>query len=163
MSYSKCGLCLQDLEVIKPSSGIPYIRCLNWRECPFFCREDNVHGYQQCINDHVISAYKVREGGKQLCCKHVEVSTLRVSGSEKNPFRPYFMCRQKEKCQFFQWGDELPADVFGPPVYKPRETEANVVIKNQDKIKRPTLQRQFSRMDQSKCQRSLGQLIADGL
>ena len=37
MSYSKCGLCLQDLEVIKPASGIRYIRCLNWKECPFFC------------------------------------------------------------------------------------------------------------------------------
>ena len=31
MSYSKCGLCLQNLEVIKPASGIRYICCLNWK------------------------------------------------------------------------------------------------------------------------------------
>ena len=49
MSYSKCGLCLQDLEVIKPASGIRYIRCLNWKECPFFCPEENINGYQHCI------------------------------------------------------------------------------------------------------------------
>ena len=134
MSYSKCGLCLQDLEVIKPASGIPHLRCLNWRECPF-CREDNFCGYQQCINDHVIPAYRVCEGGKQLCCKHMEVSTLRVSRSEKNPFRPYFMCRQKEKCQYFQWADELSADTFGPSMYRPRESTANPVIKDQDMVK----------------------------
>ena len=66
MSYSKCGLCLQDLEVIKPASGIRYIRCLNWKECPFFCPEENINGYQHCIYDRVVPEYKVCEGGKPL-------------------------------------------------------------------------------------------------
>jgi len=46
MSSTKCGLCLKDYEVITPASGIPFIRCLDWKLCPFFCHEDNVHGYQ---------------------------------------------------------------------------------------------------------------------
>ena len=57
MSYSKCGLCLKDLEVIRPASGIPYIRC------PFFCREDSIHSYQECLFNRVIPEYKVHEGG----------------------------------------------------------------------------------------------------
>ena len=36
MCYSKCGLCHQNLEVIKSASGIAYIRCSNWKECPFW-------------------------------------------------------------------------------------------------------------------------------
>ena len=71
MSYSKCGLCLQDLEVIKPASGIAYIRCSNWKECPFFCPEESIHVYQQCVCDRVIPEYKVCEGGKSLLSKSV--------------------------------------------------------------------------------------------
>ena len=92
MSYSKCGLCLQDLEVIKPATGIRYIRCLNWKECLFFCPEENINGYQQCIYDRAIPEYKVSEGGKPLMCKHMDTSTLRVSRSVNNPFGPYFTC-----------------------------------------------------------------------
>ena len=73
------------------------------------------------------------------------------------------MCRQKEKCQYFQWADELPADIFGPPMYKPRESAVELGKKDQDKSKRPTLQRQLSRIDKSKWQKDLGKLIADGM
>ena len=41
MSYSNFGLCLEDLEVIKPAYGIASIRCSNWKECPFFCPEES--------------------------------------------------------------------------------------------------------------------------
>ena len=121
MSYSKCGLCLQDLEVIKPASGIRYIRRLNWKECPFFCPKENINGYQQCIYDHVIPEYKVCEGGKPLMCKHMDTSTLRVSRSVSNPFRPYFTCRRKDMGRYFQWADEIPVDTYHEresPVYK---------------------------------------------
>ena len=68
MSYKKCGLCLQNLE----------------KECPFFCPEETVRGYQTCIYERVVPDYKVYEGGKQLFCKHAEVPTLRLSRSERN-------------------------------------------------------------------------------
>ena len=100
MSYSKCGLCPQDLEVIKLASGIRYICCLNWKECPFFCPEENINGYQHCIYDRVVPEYKVCEGGKPLKYKYMD--TLRVSRSVNNPFRPYFTCRRKEMCRYFQ-------------------------------------------------------------
>ena len=104
MSYSKCGLCHQNLEVIKSASGSAYIRCLNWKECPFFCPEENIHGYQQCVCVRVNPEYKVCAGGKPLLCKHMDTPTLRVSRSVKNPFRPYFTCRRKEMCRYFQCG-----------------------------------------------------------
>ena len=116
----------------QPPSGIAYIRCSNWKECPFFCPEESIHGYQQCVCDRVIPEYKVCEGGKPLLCKHMDTPTLRVSRSAKNPFRPYFTCRTKEMCRYFQWGDEIPVDAYSqrePPVYKPRETEVEIMKK----------------------------------
>ena len=150
MSYSKCGLCLQALEVIKPSSGIPYIRCLNWKECPFFGSEENIHGYQQCVSDRVIPEYKACEGGRPLLCKHMDTPTLRVSRSVKNPFRPYFTCRRKDMCRYFQWADEIPVDAYSerePPVYRPRETEMDMMEKHQKQLRRPKLKRLFGRID----------------
>ena len=80
----------------------------------------------------VIPDYNACEGGKQLFCKRSEVPTLQVSRFERNPYRPYFSCRRKEKCQYFQWADELPIiDEEKAPTYSPR----------------PKLQRQFSRTD----------------
>ena len=169
MAYSKCGLCLQDLEVVKPASGIPYIRSVNWKECPFFCPEESINGYQLCVRDQVIPDYIACEGGKQLNCKHKEVPTLRISRSQKNPFRPYFTCRRKEMCRYFQWADEMPIEISGPrePQYHPREAldvdmpkkdqcklfqprgdlEVDMLKQDQYKLFRPKLQRQFARVD----------------
>jgi len=78
---------------------------------PSSCREDNIHEYQQCLRDYVIPDYKVHEGGQPLYCRHMDVTTLKVSRSQKNPFRPYFTCRRKEMCRFFHWADEMPVGV----------------------------------------------------
>ena len=110
MSYSKCGLYLKDLEVIRPASDIPYIRCADWKLCPFFYREDSIHSYQECFCNRVIPEYKVHEGGQLPYCRHMDVATLKVPRSQKNQFRPYFTCRRKEMCRFFKWADELPVD-----------------------------------------------------
>ena len=145
MSYSKCGLCLKDLEVIKPASGLPYIRCVDWKLCPFFCREDDVYGYQQCIQERVIPDYKTFEGGQLPYCRHMDVATLRVSRSQSNPFRPYFTCRRKnEMCRFFQWADEQPIDYErASQVYFPEGQK----LSKEDKPTyrpRPKLERQFA-------------------
>lgn len=145
MSYSKCGLCLKDLEVIKPASGISYIRCVDWKLCPFFCREDSIHSYQQCLSDRVVPEYKVQEGGQLPYCRHMDVATFKVSRSQKNPFWPYFTCRRKEMCRFFQWADELPVDVSegSSPRYCPKENFPPQVD-TPKYIPRPRLQRQFA-------------------
>ena len=142
MTYSKCGLCLQYLEVIKPASGIRYIRCFNWKECVFLCPEENINGY--CIYDRVVPEYKVCEDDKPLKCKHMDTPTLRVSQSVNNPFRPYFTCRRKEMCRYFQWADEIPVDTYyerEPPVYNQEDTAKEEIIQ------RPKLMRQFARID----------------
>ena len=81
LSYSKCGLCLKDLEVIRPASGIPYIRCVDWKLCPFFCHADSIHTFQECLFHRVIPQYKVHEGGQLPHCRHMDVATLKVSRS----------------------------------------------------------------------------------
>lgn len=37
------------VEVLKPASGVTYLRSVNWKDCPFVCPEESVRGYQQCI------------------------------------------------------------------------------------------------------------------
>ena len=148
MCYPKRGLCHQNLEVIKPASGIAYIRCSNWKECPSFCLEESLHGYQKCVCDRVIPEYKVCEGGKPPLCKHMDTRTLRVSRSAKNPFRPLFTCRKKEMRRYFQRGDEMPLDAYSQrEVYKQRETEMDMRKKDGKQPQRPKLQRQFARTD----------------
>ena len=137
MSYSKCRLRLKDLEVMRPASGIPYIRCVDWKLCPFFCREDSIHSYQECLFNRVIPEYKVHEGGQLPYCRHMDVATLKVSRSRKNPFRPYFTCRRKEMCRFFQWAYQLPVDVSEGSSL-PQVDMLNIYIP------RPKLQRQFA-------------------
>ena len=59
----------------------------------------------------MIPYYKVKEGSELPLCQHGDVPTTRVSGSEKNPFRPYLACRRKNSCRYFQWADEEPYNV----------------------------------------------------
>ena len=159
MSYSKCGLCLQDLKYSNLQLGLSNFRCLNWKECPFFCPEDNVHGYRKRIRDCMIPDNNLCEDGEQLFCELMETPTLRVSRSQQNPFRPYFTCRQKDMCKFFQWADEMPADTDcqkQSPVYKPRETlEVDMIAKDQVKPQRHKLKRQLTRAEKGH-KRSLG-------
>ena len=144
MSYSKCGLCLKDLEVIRPASGIPYIRCVDWKLCPFFCREDSTHSYQECLFNRVIPEYKVHEGGQLPYYRHMDVATSKVSRSQKNPFRPYFTCRRKEMCRFFKWADELPVDEGSSQMYCRKENLSPQEGMLNNYNPRPKLQRQFA-------------------
>ena len=46
------------VEVLKPASGVAYLLSVNWKDCPYVCPEESVHGYQQCIYERVIPNYK---------------------------------------------------------------------------------------------------------
>ena len=39
----------------------PYLRCVKWKECPFFCPEEIVHGYRQCTNPLFLITTPVKE------------------------------------------------------------------------------------------------------
>ena len=103
MSYSKCGLCLKDLEVIRPASGIPYIRCVDWKLCPFFCREDSIHSYQECLFNRVIPEYKVHEGEQLTYCRHMDVATLKVQDLRRIRSGP-LLPAEENKCVDFSSG-----------------------------------------------------------
>ena len=111
-----------------------------------FCREDSIHSYQECLFNRVIPEYKVYEGGQLTYCRHMDVATLKVSRSQKNPFRPYFTCRRKEMCRFFQWADKLPVDFLQTqsPVYFPKDDVTSQLDTTKWIIPRTKLQRQFA-------------------
>ena len=44
-------------------------------------------------------------------------------------------------CRYFQWADEIPVDEYSerePPVYRPRETEMDMMEKDQKQLRRPS-------------------------
>ena len=52
--------------------------------------------------------------------------------------------------QYFEWADEIPVDAYSerePPVYRLRETEMDMMKKDQKQLQRPKLMRQFGRID----------------
>jgi len=98
----QCGLKIYrkiTVEVFKPASGVAYLRpAVNWKDCPFFCPEESVRGYQQCIYERVIPNYKGCEGGKQLFCKHAEVPTLMTSVKIRTkPIQTLLFMRKKKR------------------------------------------------------------------
>ena len=97
MSYSMCGLCLKDLEVIKPASGISYIRCVDWKLCPFFYREDDIHAYQQYIQDRVIPDYITSEGGQFPYCRHMDVTYIKSFKITEQSILTLFYLQKKER------------------------------------------------------------------
>ena len=98
MSNSKCGLCLKDLEVIKPASGIPYIRCVDWKLCPFFCRENSIDSYQQCLCNRAVPEYKVQEGGQLPYCRHMDVAALLKSQGPRRIHSGPTLPVEEKKC-----------------------------------------------------------------
>ena len=65
---------------------------------------------------------------------------MRVSRSEKNPFRPYLTCRRRDSCKYFQWADEEPHYSFHY-----QQSQPQVFMKAMNyQPGRPKLQRQFA-------------------
>ena len=79
-----------------------YVKC-SVDTCCLFSHMNSVVYYIRAINQKVDESYI--NSGCNLKCDCKEPVTLRVSHSEKNPGRPYFGCKDRKGCRFFQWGD----------------------------------------------------------
>ena len=71
-------------------------------QCPIFMHEDYVYHYMSNVCGRLHESYLKRK--RPLICGCEEAVSLRVSKTETNPGRPYFVCRDRD-CRFFQWAD----------------------------------------------------------
>ena len=97
--FHKCKL-----TVFESQNGDEFIKC-QVEQCCLFSSMERFQDYTKTVNEKLHPSYfKIGE----LVCKCEQPVTLRVSQSEKNPNRPLFGCREKDKedqCGFFQWGN----------------------------------------------------------
>ena len=93
------------LEKCTSQSGWEYIRC-PMSDCFIFTGLDKVHHYLKIAQGQIPIWYKWNK--EKLKCFCSESLVLCQSCSEKNPGRIYFKC-QRNRCNFFQWGDEVPS------------------------------------------------------
>lgn len=78
-----------------------FVRCPFWKQCGVFCPRDKQNGYMAVLNKKVHQCYQQDFG--QVKCQCNKQTALRMSHSQLNPLRPFFTCRNKGGCPFFQW------------------------------------------------------------
>ena len=83
------------------SNGHVYIKC-QIDQCPIFMHEDSAYDFMTDVCGRLHESDLKRK--RILICGCEEAVSLRVSKTEKNPGRPYFVCRDRV-CRFFQWAD----------------------------------------------------------
>ena len=93
------------VEKCTSQSGWEYVRC-PMSDCFIFTGLDKVYHYLKIVQDQISVWYKWNK--EKLKCFRSQPLVLCQSCSEKNPGRMYFKC-QRNRCNFFQWGDEIPS------------------------------------------------------
>ena len=92
------------LEVFQALSNMEwYVKCPFSRECGVFAHRTMQNAYMGVLNRRVHDTYR-KLNGTVMCECNCQAS-LKVSESGLNPGRPFFTCRNKDGCRFFQWAD----------------------------------------------------------
>ena len=71
-------------------------------QCPNFIHEDSAYYCMSNVCGRLHESYLKQK--RILICDCQEAVSRRVSKAERNPGRPYFVCRDRD-CRFFQWAD----------------------------------------------------------
>ena len=69
-----------------------------------FCAAQEVDEYMLRVNIQLPAWFRNKNDLTVCFCR--KVVALRVSQSERNPGKVYMSCSQRDKCGYFQWGDE---------------------------------------------------------
>ena len=92
------------LELFQALSNMEwYVKCPFSRECGVFANRTMQNAYMSVLNRRVHDTYR-KMNGTVMCECNCQAS-LKVSESGLNPGRPFFACRNKDGCRFFQWAD----------------------------------------------------------
>ena len=93
--FHKCNLTAFETR----TDGETYIKC-PVNQCPIFTHEGSAYYYMTSVYEKLHLSYLKRNESLVFSCE--EPLSLRVSKTETNPGRPYFVCKD---CRFFQWAD----------------------------------------------------------
>ena len=92
------------LELFQALSNMEwYTKCPFSRECGVFVHRTMQNAYMGVLNRRVHDTYRKLNG--TVMCECNSQASLKVSQSRLNPGRPFFTCRNKDGCRFFQWAD----------------------------------------------------------
>ena len=80
-----------------------YVKCPFSRECGVLSSRNLQNAYMGMLNRKVHNTYRNLKG--TVMCECNNQASLRVSESSLNPGRPFFGCRNRGGCRFFQWAD----------------------------------------------------------
>ena len=81
-----------------------YVRCPSWTGCGVFTPREKQNGYIGTLHKKLHRLYREDLLGKVKCQCNNQAS-LKISESPINPLRPFFTCRTRGGCPFFQWAD----------------------------------------------------------
>ena len=92
------------LELFQALSNMEwYLKCPFSQECGVFAHRNMQNAYMGVLNRKVHNTYRKLSG--TIMCECNCQASLKVSQSPLNPGRPFFACRNKDGCRFFQWAD----------------------------------------------------------
>ena len=92
------------LELFQALSNMEwYVKCPFSRECGVFAHRTMQNAYMSVLNRRVHDTY--RKLDRTVMCECNCQASLKVSESGLNPGRPFFACRNRGGCRFFQWAD----------------------------------------------------------
>ena len=99
-----CLFHLRNLELFQALSNMEwYVKCPFSGECGVFAHRNMQNSYMGVLNRKVHDTYRKLNG--TVMCECNNQASLKVSNSPQNPGRPFFACRNKGGCRFFQWAD----------------------------------------------------------
>ena len=99
-----CLFHLCNLELFQAMSNMEWhMKCPFSRECGVFTHRNEQNSYMGVLNRKVYDTYRKLKG--TVMCECNNQASLKVSNSPQNPGRPFFACRNKGGCRFFQWAD----------------------------------------------------------
>ena len=89
------------LELFQALSNMEwYVKCPFSRECGVFAHRNMQNAYMGVLNRKVHDTYRKLNG--TIMCECNFQASLKVNQSPLNPGRPFFACRNKDGCRFFQ-------------------------------------------------------------
>ena len=97
----------------KKTPPVEYVVCSSndekeKKKCPFLTRLIMLNDYCKSLLYSVKKIYKENPP----FCEHGNTSTLYLSTTKKNFYRPFFKCANRaddDPCRYFQWADEEPS------------------------------------------------------
>ena len=99
-----CPIHFEPVKKHVSKNGWEYYKCSE-SPCMLFCAAQDVDEYLKRVNVQLCAWFRNKNDLPECFCR--KVVALKVSQSEKNPGKVYMSCSQRDKCGYFQWGNDV--------------------------------------------------------